>query len=470
MTLYQSNQTSVIENDDDGGSGTCSKITRTLSTNTWYYVKIRGYNSSTTGSYTIDVSGGGSTTLNPQRNLTATAGDTEATLNWSAPSSGMPSSYKVYYSLSENGTYTTLNNQPTGTSNTITGMTNGTTYWFYVTAVYSSGESDASNKISVRPTGGTTTVTTLTVNASAVSASLTAGDEDWFKFQTSTSGTYAIETHGSTDTYMTLYQSNQTTVIENDDDSGSGTCSKITRTLSASTWYYVKVRGYSSLTTGSYTIDVIGGGSTTLNPPRNLTATAGDTEATLNWSAPSSGTPSSYKVYYSLSENGTYTALNNQPTGTSNTITGMTNGTTYWFYVTAVYSSGESDASNKISVRPTGGTTTVTTLTVNASAVSASLTAGDNDWFKFQTSTSGAYVIETHGSTDTYMTLYQSNQTTVIENDDDSGSGTCSKITRTLSASTWYYVKVRGYSSSTTGSYTIDVTEEVQLLSTRHET
>ena len=70
----------------------------------------------------------------------------------------------------------------------------------------------------------------------------------------------------------------------------------------------------------------------------------------------------------------------------------MTNGTTYWFYVTAVYSSGESDASNKISVRPTGGTTTVTTLTVNASAVSASLTAGDNDWFKFQTSTSGAYV------------------------------------------------------------------------------
>ena len=141
---------------------------------------------------------------------------------------------------------------------------------------------------------------TLEVNTSAHSASLTAGDEDWYKFQTSTSGAYVIETHGSTDTYIILYQSNQTTVIENDDDSGSGTCSKITRTLSASTWYYVKVRGYNSSTTGSYTIDVSGGGSTTLNPPRNLTATAGDTEATLNWSAPSSGTPSSYKVYYSL--------------------------------------------------------------------------------------------------------------------------------------------------------------------------
>ena len=158
-------------------------------------------------------------------------------------------------------------------------MANGTLYWFYVTAVYSSGESTPSNKVSVTPTsGGSTTVVTLTVNAAATSASIgVSGEVDWYKFQTTTAGTYTIQTYGSLDTYMYIYQGNQTSLISEDDDAGEGNNALISLSLSANTWYYATVKGFSNSVTGNYTIGGSGGGTTTLNPPRSLTATSGDT-------------------------------------------------------------------------------------------------------------------------------------------------------------------------------------------------
>lgn len=96
-----------------------------------------------------------------------------------------------------------------------------------------------------------------------------------------------METHGSMDTYMHLYRSDRTTEIIQDDDSGEGTCSKITYSLSSGTTYYVKVRAYDASATGSYSVDVKGPGAATFNPPRNLTATAGNQQVSLSWSAPS---------------------------------------------------------------------------------------------------------------------------------------------------------------------------------------
>ena len=55
MYLYQSDKTTLIELDDDDGEGNNSLITCSLSVNTWYYVKVRAYYSSTTGNYSIDI-------------------------------------------------------------------------------------------------------------------------------------------------------------------------------------------------------------------------------------------------------------------------------------------------------------------------------------------------------------------------------------------------------------------------------
>ena len=72
----------------------------------------------------------------------------------------------------------------------------------------------------------------------------------------------------------------------------------------------------------------------------------------------------------------------------------------------------------------------------------------NNDW--------PCYIILTYGNMDTYMYLYESDQTTLIVEEDNGGSGNNALIRQCLNANTWYYVKVKAY-STTTGCYGIGV-------------
>ena len=58
----------------------------------------------------------------------------------------------------------------------------------------------------------------------------TEGEENWFKFLTGTAGDYAIQTYGSTDTYMYLYDSDQTTIIAEDNDGANLEIQRLCRT------------------------------------------------------------------------------------------------------------------------------------------------------------------------------------------------------------------------------------------------
>ncbi|NPA75764.1 MAG: fibronectin type III domain-containing protein, partial [Euryarchaeota archaeon] len=100
-----------------------------------------------------------------------------------------------------------------------------------------------------------------------------------------------------------------------------------------------------------------GGGSSGSVPsaPLNLKATAGDGYVTLSWSAPSSNGGSAiteYKIYRGTSKGGEkYLA---QVSGSTFTYkdTAVSNGVTYYYYVTAVNSVGESPKSNEVSATP----------------------------------------------------------------------------------------------------------------------
>jgi uncharacterized protein (TIGR02145 family) len=81
------------------------------------------------------------------------------------------------------------------------------------------------------------------------------GKEHWYKFLTSAAGDYAIQTFGSTDTYMYLYNSDQTTLLAEDNDGAGAGNSKIVQNLNTNRWYYVKVKGNGN-STGSYSIGV----------------------------------------------------------------------------------------------------------------------------------------------------------------------------------------------------------------------
>lgn len=97
-------------------------------------------------------------------------------------------------------------------------------------------------------------------------------------------------------------------------------------------------------------------------------------------------------------------------------------------------------------------------LTVGAQPASASIAqAGEVDTYSFEVATAGTHVIETQGSTDVVTALYGPNDmAALITEDDDSGPGSNSRIERNLAVGT-YYVRVRHYSGSSSGPYSISV-------------
>jgi hypothetical protein len=90
----------------------------------------------------------------------------------------------------------------------------------------------------------------------------------------------------------------------------------------------------------------------TLPPaPTNVTATTGSQQVTLNWTASPGGfTYNIYRSLTSLGEGSTPIATGVQ--GTSFTDMGLTNGTTYYYQVTAVNLNGESAKSMEVSATP----------------------------------------------------------------------------------------------------------------------
>jgi hypothetical protein len=81
--------------------------------------------------------------------LTATGQDRQIALSWSASSGA--ATYNVKRSTTSGGPYTTIKTGATATSYTDTGLTNGTTYYYVVSAVNSAGESANSTQASATP-------------------------------------------------------------------------------------------------------------------------------------------------------------------------------------------------------------------------------------------------------------------------------------------------------------------------------
>ncbi|MCZ8520328.1 MULTISPECIES: glycoside hydrolase family 9 protein [Paenibacillus] len=94
------------------------------------------------------------------------------------------------------------------------------------------------------------------------------------------------------------------------------------------------------------------GGTTAPAAPAGLTASAGNAQAGLSWNASAGAV--SYTVKRAATSGGPYTTVAAGVTGTSYTDTGLSNGTTYYYVVTAVNTAGSSANSAQASVTPAG--------------------------------------------------------------------------------------------------------------------
>jgi hypothetical protein len=91
----------------------------------------------------------------------------------------------------------------------------------------------------------------------------------------------------------------------------------------------------------------------------NLTASGGTSKIDLTWDAVDKAT--SYIIKRSTTAGGPYTAIANDITGTSFTDTDVTNGTTYYYIITAIVDGRESGNSNEASATPEASQTPPTT-------------------------------------------------------------------------------------------------------------
>ena len=105
-----------------------------------------------------------------------------------------------------------------------------------------------------------------------------------------------------------------------------------------------------------------------------------------------------------------------------------------------------------------GDTLSEATQASLGSSTAGSLLAGDTDYFRVTMSSLGTLVAYTTGSTDTYGSILDDSGA-VLASDDESGESSNFLVFTSVSSGT-YYIEVRGYSSSTTGNYTLHVASD----------
>ena len=161
-----------------------------------------------------------------------------------------------------------------------------------------------------------------------------------------------------------------------------------------------------------------GGGNPSAPPvPSGLSATPGNAQVSLSWAASNGAT--SYHVKRSTVSGGPYSAVGS-PTGDSYVDASLTNGTKYFYVVSALNSAGESANSSEVNATPTAPANappTPTNLQANAGDAQVSLTwsasTGATSYSVQRSTTSGGpYSQIATPSTNSYLDSGMANGTT----------------------------------------------------------
>jgi fibronectin type 3 domain-containing protein len=287
--------------------------------------------------------GGGSNAPSTPSGLTASAANAQVNLDWSASSSA--TAYYVKRSTTTGGPYTQIA-APTTTSYADNSVTNGTKYYYVVSAYNSYGQSANSAEVNATPTAPPPPGVPAGLQA-------TAGNMQVSLTWTASTGATSYHVKRSTTSGGPYAQVSAPTAANFTD----------TGLTNGTTYYYV----VSALNAAGESANSSQASATPIAPvtppatPTGLQATAGNAQVSLSWTGSAGAT--SYHVKRTTTSGGPYTQVA-APTTTSDADTGLTNGTTYYYVVSALNAAGDSANSSQVSATPLNATADVT-ITVN---------------------------------------------------------------------------------------------------------
>ena len=262
--------------------------------------------------------------------VTASAGNALVILSWGASTGA--TSYKVKRSTVSGGPYTIVAASVTNTTYTDASVSNGTVYYYVVSAVNTAGESANSTQVQAQPVLFPSVPTGLSPipgnNQVILSWNVSPGATSYkVKRSIVRGGPYTIVASGVTNTTYT------------DTSVSNGT-----------TYYYVvsavNLSGESANSTEVQATPAL------LPPsvPTGLLATPGNNQVVLSWDV-STGA-ASYNVKRATVSGGPYTIVASAVMNMTYTDTSVSNGTVYYYVVSAVNASGESANSTQVQAQP----------------------------------------------------------------------------------------------------------------------
>jgi fibronectin type 3 domain-containing protein len=289
--------------------------------------------------------GGGSNAPFAPTGLTASAANAQVNLTWNASSGA--TAYYVKRSTTSGGPYTQTAT-PTATSYSDNSVTNGTKYYYVVSAYNSYGQSANSAEVNATPIAPPPPGAPAGLQAIAGNTQVSL---NW----TASTGAMSYHVKRST-TNGGPYTQVSAPTAANFTDTG----------LTNGTIYYYVVSALNSAGESANSSQASATPAVPATPPpapTGLQATAGNAQVSLTWTASAGAT--SYHVKRSTTSGGPYTQVA-VPTTTSDTDTGLTNGTTYYYVVSALNAAGESANSALVSATPAIAAANIT-ITINPS-------------------------------------------------------------------------------------------------------